>query len=115
MATYTKIPLSGSTNGAPVQITSTGGTGQTIHTATSTGGELDELFILACNNHTAVVVLTLQIGGTGASQIIKISLNSNEGLVITIPGLPLKGGIVVTAIADTASVVNIMGHVIRSA
>ena len=113
MTTVSKVQLSGSTDGKPIQITSTSGTGQTIHTAHATA--LDELFILACNNHTSAVVLTLQIGGTTSDKIIKISLNSQEGLVIIIPGLSLSNSVVVTAIADTTAVVNIMGHVLRAA
>jgi hypothetical protein len=113
MATYSKIVLSGSTNGQPIEVNSTS-VGVAVHTATSGSDEMDELFLLACNNHGSAVELTIYIGGTASGQTVKISLNSKEGLVIVLPGLPLKSGVAVTAIASTANVVNLMGHVIRS-
>jgi hypothetical protein len=115
MATFTKLVLSGSTNGQPIQITSTSGTGQTIHVATSTSGELDEVFIVAWNNAAAARTLTLQIGGTGTANIMKFTLNAGEGAVIVYPGLPLKGGVTVYAIADVANDVLVSGHVINKA
>jgi hypothetical protein len=61
MATYTKVKLSGSTDGMGVLIAATATPGTTIHTADATAQ--DEMFIFISNLHTADVTLTIEFGG----------------------------------------------------
>jgi len=51
MATYEKLVLSGSTDGAGIKVAATSSPGTTIHTASSTATTIDEIWIYATNNN----------------------------------------------------------------
>jgi hypothetical protein len=51
MATYEKLVLSGSTDGAGIKVAATSCPGTTIHTASSTATTIDEIWIYATNNN----------------------------------------------------------------
>lgn len=119
MATDAKIIiLSGSTNGRPISITSTSGTGQTIHTATSTANEVDVIELFASNENSVDETLTLQVGGTtDYTDTIKTELkalgNVGQDGAIPLGTITLDGGAVLRAIADNASKVKVWGNVRR--
>lgn len=109
--TVSREYLSNSSSGEPIQVSATsgGGSGTPIHTC---GGE-DEVYISAVNNHTADVLLTIELGGTSANNIVKVTLPFKAGLEWVIPGLTLASGKVITAFAAVTNVVNLAGYVNR--
>lgn len=114
MATYTKVKLSASTNGRNIKVAATSSPGTTIHTADATA--LDEVYLFACNNDAADVVLTIERGGTTSTDdLVKLTIPSKAGWIPVEPGIPLTGGVVVKAFAATTNVINIAGYVNRIA
>jgi hypothetical protein len=118
MATFTKAKLSASTNGRGILITGTSsGTANTIHAAVSSSSSAwDEIWIYAMNNHTASVALTIQWGGTTApDDSIVVSIPSQAGLTLVVPGLILQdngAGVNVKAYTPTiGGVVTVHGFV----
>lgn len=113
MATYSKIPLSGSTNGRGIAVSASATPGTLIHTATSSTTYQDEVWIYAINTSTTAVKLTVEYGGTSTSDQIELTIAGEAGLVLVSPGLVLQNSLVVRAFAGTASVINIFGYVNR--
>jgi hypothetical protein len=115
MATFTKLKLSGSTDGKAVKVAATATAGTTIHTAHATA--LDEIWLYAHNSSAAMVKLTLEFGGTAApDDHIEINIGpEGTGLVLVSPGLLLTNSLVVKAFAATTNVVTLTGYVNRIA
>jgi len=114
MATYTKRILSGSTNGRPVKVTTTGTPGDLIHTAVSGTDDFDEIWIYTVNTSAGDVKVTIEFGGTtDPDDLIEITIPSESGLYVIVPGLVLQNGLVVRAFAGSANVINILGFVNR--
>lgn len=112
MATFSKLKLSGSTNGKAIKVAQTGSTGTPIHVAHAT--DLDEIWIYAVNSSSTAVKLTLEWGETSAPDgNIEQTILAEEGLTLIAPGLLLTGGLTVGAFAGTASVIMIHGYVNR--
>ena len=61
MATFSKLKLSGSTNGRGIAVTATATLGTTIHTAHATA--LDEIWLYAANIDSTARILTVEFGG----------------------------------------------------
>lgn len=114
MATFSKEPLSGGTaNGRGIAV---GATSTTIHTGSSTTTTYDELWLYAMNYDTVPRKLTVEWGGTGASDDIEFTVPPESGLYLVVPGLILKGAatpLVVSAFAAAASAISIFGYVNR--
>lgn len=120
MATYAKALLSGSTQGKAIKVaaTTSGSAGTTIHATGTSSTIIDEVWLYATNSSASSVVLTIQWGGTTAvDNEIKISIPSNAGLTLVVPGLILTGtGSVantIAAYASTTNVVTVSGYVHR--
>ena len=115
MATYSKLKLSGSTNGRGIAVAATATLGTTIHTASASA--LDEIWLYANNIHSSAVVLTVEFGGvTSTSDLIQTSIAATpSGLVLICAGLLVTGSVVVTAFAGTASKIELFGYVNRIA
>lgn len=118
MATYTKIPLSVQADGSPIKVVATASTGTTIHATGTSASIIDEVWLYAYNSSTAAVLLTVQYGGTTTpDDDIKITIPSQSGLTLVVPGLILSGtgsaANSVYAYAGTANVVTISGYVNR--
>ena len=114
MAIFSKLPLSGSTNGRQILVSASATAGTLIHTAVSGSASIDELWIYAMNTSTSSVKLTLEYGGTSApGDHIEITLVGESGLILVCPGLILNNGLVVRAFAGTANVVALSGYVNR--
>lgn len=112
MATYSKLKLSGSTDGKAIKVGQTATAGTTIHTAHATA--LDEITLFAYNGHTAAVVLTIEFGGVGVpDNTIVQTIGAKTGLVLVVPGLLLTNSTVVGAFAGTVDVVTIYGYINR--
>lgn len=106
--------LNGSTNGRQIKITATATPGTTLHTATSTAGELDEVWLWAVNSDTVSRKLTIEWGGTTSPDDTKeITIPAESGDFLVIPGLPVTGSVVVRAFAAAANVVLCSGYVNR--
>jgi|688.fasta_scaffold55612_3 hypothetical protein len=117
MATYSKIHLSGSTDGKLIKVAATATTGTTIHTGSATATTYDEVWLYAVNSDTSDRKLTIEYGGTSApDDLIEQTITAESGLVLVVPGLLIKGNgtpLVVRAFAASANVVMIGGYVNR--
>jgi hypothetical protein len=118
MATFSKVKLSGSTDGKAIKVSATSSTGTTIHATGTSASILDEVWLYAYNSSASAVVLTVQFGGTTAvDNDIKLSVPATSGLTLVIPGLILSGtgsaANTVYAYAATTNVITISGYVNR--
>ena len=117
MATFSKIALSGSTDGKMIKVAATATAGTTIHTGSTTATTFDEVWLYAVNSSTSAVKLTIEYGGTTSpDDLIEFSVPAESGLYLISPGLIIKGNataLVVRAFAATANVINIAGYVNR--
>lgn len=115
MATFTKVLLSGSTNGRGILVAATATAGTVVHTAVSGTSSLDEIWLYAHNTSASAVKLTLEWGGvTAPNDHIEINVGAEgTGLILVAPGILLQNSLVVRAFAGTANVLNIFGYVNR--
>jgi hypothetical protein len=117
MATFSKIALSGSTDGRLIKVAQTATAGTTIHTGSSTASTFDEVWLYAVNSDSTDRKLTIEWGGTSSpDDLIEQTITAESGLLLVVPGLVIKGNataLVVRAFAATADVVMIGGYVNR--
>lgn len=112
MATFSRVLLSGSTNGRNIKVAATSSPGTTIHTAHATS--YDEVNLFACNTDTTDRKLTIERGGTTSpDDLVEQTIPAESGWIPIDPGIPLTGAVVVKAFAATANVINIAGFVNR--
>jgi hypothetical protein len=118
MASFSKLKLSGSTNGRGIKVAATASTGTTIHATDTSSSIIDEIWLYAYNSSGSAVQLTIQFGGTTAvDDDIKLSIPAASGLTLVVPGLILSGtgsaASTVYAYAATTNVITISGYVNR--
>jgi len=114
MATFSKLKLSGSTDGRLIKVVATATAGTTIHTAVAGVADFDEVWIYAVNSDTTARKLTIEFGGVGApDDLIEKTIPAEDGLLLIVPGFVLQNAAVVRAFAATANVVLIGGFVNR--
>lgn len=118
MATFSKVNLSGSTQGKAIKVAATSSTGTTIHATGTSSSIIDEVWLWAYNSSSSAVVLTVQFGGTTAvDNDIKITVPPTSGLTLIVPGLLLTGtgsaANTIYAYAGTTNVVTVQGYVNR--
>jgi len=114
MATYSKIVLSGSTDGRGILIDDDATAGKTVHTGSGTATTYDEVWIYAANYDSSDRKLTIEWGSAAAGDIIEQTIATEAGLVLVIPGLIIKGNatpLVVAAFAATTSSIQLFGYV----
>lgn len=112
MSTFSKVKLSGSTDGRNVKVAATATLGTVIHTTGASA--LDEIWLWAVNSDTSDRKLTIEFGGvTSPDDLIEQTIAAESGLVLIVPGILLTNTKVVTAFASTANVVLINGFVNR--
>lgn len=114
--TQTLRVLSGSDDGGAIQIDAPSTPGKLIHTATPQDGDDDNAdicILYATNTSGSNVILTLEHGGTGIGKNIKHNVPANGS--IPLGEYTLKGGKTLAAFAGTINVINVWGHVLRSA
>ena len=106
MATYAKIELSESTDGAGILVDDDATAGKLIHEGSATATTYDEVWIYASNISGADKKLTIE--WASASVIIEQTISTEAGLVLVIPGLVLKGNATELTVkafaADTSSI-----------
>lgn len=117
MATITRITLSESTDGRPIEVDRNATAGQLIHTGPTDAAIHDEIWLWACNHNTAAETLVLEWGGvTPTDDLIKTVIQPNETVLVA-PGWMIKGNagaaLLVGAFSTTADKVSIIGHVNR--
>ena len=120
MPTFTKVNLSGSTQGKPIKVVATASTGTTIHATGISASIIDEAWLYAYNSSASNVVLTVQYGGTATpDNDIKITIPATSGLTLVVPGLTLTGtgaaANTIYAYAGSANVITVSGYVNRIA
>jgi hypothetical protein len=118
MATFSKVKLSGSTDGKAIKVAATASTGTTIHATGTSSSIIDEVWLYAYNSSASAVVLTIQFGGTtSVDNDIKLSIPPTSGLTLVVPGLILTGtgsaANTVYAYAATTNVITVSGYVNR--
>jgi hypothetical protein len=117
MATFSKLILSGSTDGRGIKVAATGTPGTTIHTGSSTATTIDEVWLYAMNTSTSSIKLTIEWGGTSSpDDLIEATLTGESGLSLLVPGLVIKGNatpLVIRAFAGSANVITLSGYVNR--
>jgi hypothetical protein len=118
MASYSRVLLSQATGGEGIVVSATTSVGaQDVHTTGSSSSVIDEVWIYASNEHTALVDVTLEF--VANNETITTTLEPGTGLNVLVPGLPLTGngssGRSVKVFADTANVVTVFGYVNRIA
>lgn len=108
-----KRKLSGSTDGMGILVAATATPGTLIHTAVAgtTAGTYDEIWLWAQNNATSDTLLTIEYGDATTSHNIKVTIPSQSGLYMIIPGLILQNGMTVKAFAATANVITLTGYI----
>jgi hypothetical protein len=120
MGTYSKIILSGSTDGQGIPVTgTTPSQGTTLHTAvTGAADSIDEVWLYAYVGATTAREVSLAIGpttATGSRLTHTVTAGDKQGLILLYPGLPLRNAKVVKGYATAADIVQIFGHVNRYA
>jgi len=118
MATFSKVLLSGSTQGKAIKVAATASTGTTIHATGTSSSIIDEVWLYAYNSSASAVTLTVQFGGTtSVDNDIKLTIPATAGLTLVVPGLTLTGtgsaANTVYAYAATTNVITISGYVNR--
>lgn len=115
MAIYSRLILSGSTDGRVIPVVAVATPGTLIHTA---GGStiFDELYLWASNVTAAAATLTIEWGGVTdpGDHICKgLSVPANSTAILVVSGEVLRNSLVCRAFSGTASAINISGYVNR--
>lgn len=117
MATMSKIPLSGSTNGRGIKVTTASpidGSDTTIHTGVTGTTDTDYVTLYAYNDDTVTRTLELGWGGTSdPDDIISQDIPPQSGLVPIVIDLPIRNALVIVASASAVNKVMVHGHVTR--
>lgn len=117
MGTISKLALSGSLQGRPIQINTTGSNGTRIHTSTTSSIILDEIWLYATNNDVVQRNLTVEYGATGSASEISVGLPSKSGLSIVLAGSILTGtgisGSTISAYASVTGSISVLGYINR--
>ena len=115
MATYSKIPLSGSLNGKQIIITAvTSGSANPIHTAVDGAISMDEVWLYAYNDATASLQVSILWGGTiEPNNVYRSTIPSRSGRTLIADGVLLQNGNVISAYAQASASIMIDGFVNR--
>ena len=119
MATYSKAALSGgAADGTGIELAIDSGTFTTVHTTTTTATTLDEIWLYAQNTDTSDRKLTLKFGGTDdPDDLIEVTIPTEAGLVLVVPGLILAGkastGLILLGACAVASKMTVYGYINR--
>tara|TARA_R110002096_G_scaffold89336_2_gene203391 strand:+ start:302 stop:658 length:357 start_codon:yes stop_codon:yes gene_type:complete len=114
MTEVTRVGLSGSTDGALINVAATATVGTLIHTATTqtSNSRFDEVWLFASNSHSGAVNLTIEIDiANSATSKFIVSVPTNDGLYVVLPGISVHNAKRITAFAATGDVINICGYV----
>jgi hypothetical protein len=93
-------------NGDMIAIAPTITPGQNLHTCIAGTNHIDEVYIYACNIHTADVAVTFEINGVGAANRMVYTVPFNDGFHLVVPGIRMQNGATIAAFAAVTAVVN---------
>lgn len=112
----TRIELSESTDGRPIEVVRTATAGTLIHTASNNSSVYDKIHLWASNGNSSTEVVVLEWGGVTAtddriynSVLANTTAEIASGWVIRGTGAPLE----IRAYSTTTNKVNIVGYVDR--
>lgn len=91
----TRVKLSASTNGQGIALAT--GAPTTIHTSTTAANTSDEVHVWIVNETGSTSTVFLYVGTTGSSNKITQGMEYGLGLDLTIPGLFLTSGLILSA------------------
>ena len=113
MSTFTKNPLSASTNGKQILVVhTTNGTADTIHTATAGTTNWDEVWLYVYNDSALAVTINILWGGTTEpDNVIRALVAGQSGRYLLCDGMILQNGLIIKAYASVASKILIDGFV----
>lgn len=103
-----RVLLSGSTNGRPIAIAATATPGTLLHTVSGDTDVLGAVTLWATNTTAAQVTLTLELGGTSASDNISLKIAANTTTKV-LDGATFDGAVVLRAFAGSTPAINIFG------
>lgn len=116
MAVYSRVLLSGSTNGLPIPVAATATPGTLLHTAIAGSSPFDEVYLWASNVTGAAATLTIEWGGVsdpGSHMVKAYSIAANSPPMPIAMGQVVNGGVAIRAFSGTASAINVTGFVNR--
>ena len=116
MATYSRLLLSGSTNGRPIVVVAVATAGTLIHTSLTESTGFDEIYLWVSNVTAAAATLTLEWGGVtdpGDHLVSAVSIPPRSEPIPIATGQVLNNTLIVRAFGGTASALNITGYVNR--
>jgi hypothetical protein len=126
MGTYSKILLSGSTDGQAISVTGTAATVHTlIHTSvTGATNAFDEMYVYAHNTATVASIVRFTVAATGAASSVTAQTFGYEltaggdvvytaGLILVVPGLMARNTKALLAWCTAVGKVNLRGYVHR--
>lgn len=109
---FTKVKLSGSTDGKQIKVVATATAGTAIHTAHATA--MDEVWLWAVNSDTTARKLTIEWGGVASpDDLVEVTIPAESGYLLVIPGMCVTNSVAIAAFCATANVVMINGFVNR--
>jgi hypothetical protein len=118
MASFSKIPLSQSSRGRSIMLSTSAAPYTLIHTTGTASTNTDEIWLYAANNSTSDALMTIYWGSSAFADILSpIVIQAYAGATLISPGFILTGtgstGSTVYATVATPSAVEIIGYVNR--
>lgn len=118
MASFSKVLLSGSTQGRGISVVATSFAGTLIHATGTSSSIQDEVWLYAVNSWTSDIKLYIQFGGTTSpNDEIEFTVKAENGLYLIVPGLVITGtgsaANTIGAYASGSGYINIFGYVNR--
>lgn len=113
LASFSKILLSGSTDGRAIRIASLAAPGTLIHQSQALTTGFDEIWLYGQNNSVNDVLVTILFGGNQPEDRITMTVPGQVGLYLIVPGLAINNSVQINAFASTLDVVSIFGFANR--
>ncbi len=116
MPSYSRVLLSGSTDGKPIKVAATSTPGTAVHTAISGSTGFDEVYLWATNTDSSAVALTVEFGGTTDPDHLvckALSLPANSAPIPILTGQVLNNAALIKAFAASANKIVLTGYVNR--
>jgi hypothetical protein len=113
MSTFSKVLLSGSTNGRLVPVAETATPGTLVHTAGEGTTDFDEVWIYVTNTSATARLVTIEFGGvTDPGDLLAVTIPANATELV-VPGLVLQNGLAIRAFGEVDDALNVGGYVNR--
>jgi len=115
MATFTKLPLSGSVNGRQIALSATGSlNANEIHTTPSGTTSIDEIWLYGYNDSTSSLMVTLLWGGVDdIVDAVRATITPRTGRTLLVDGKVLQNGLSVRGYASISGSIMLDGYVNR--